>query len=360
MRHLITGGAGFIGSYLAEALLERGDEVHVLDNLSTGCMDNIQSIRRNPRFSYTIDTMFNEPLLAELIDQADQIHHLAAAVGVQLIIKSPVRTIETNTQGTELVLKHAAKKSKRVFFASTSEVYGKSQAFPFSENGELVLGAPPKGRWSYACSKALDEFLCLAYWNEQSLPTTILRLFNTVGPRQVGHYGMVLPTFVQQALQGKSMTVYGSGEQSRCFSSVHDVIECWIAVSQEDSTVGNIYNIGSDQEISIEALAELVKRKTESESEIIRIPYETAYEAGFEDMPRRVPDVQKLRRTIGMAPVTTIERIVDMVVAHERERLSNQRPAADSPLKTRPRPLRTPIRPSESSSATIGASETTG
>ncbi len=354
MRHLITGGAGFIGSYLAEALLERGHQVHILDNLSTGCMDNIQHLRRHPQFSYTIDTMFNEPLLAELIDQADQIHHLAAAVGVQLIIKSPVRTIETNTQGTELVLRHAAKKSKRVFFASTSEVYGKSQAFPFTEDGELVLGAPPKGRWSYACSKALDEFLCLAYWNEKSLPTTILRLFNTVGPRQVGHYGMVLPTFVQQALSGKPITVYGSGEQSRCFSSVHDVIDCWIAVSEESSTVGTIYNIGSDQEISINALADLVKRKTNSESEIIKIPYETAYEEGFEDMPRRVPDVQRLRKTVGMAPVTTIERIVDLVVAYQRERMVPSRPV-DTPLKTRPRPLRTPVRPVDS--AAVPAAE---
>ncbi|MCA8960762.1 MAG: GDP-mannose 4,6-dehydratase [Planctomycetes bacterium] len=352
MRHLITGGAGFIGGYLAESLLERGHEVHVLDNLSTGSMDNIQRLRRHPGFTYTIDTIFHEPLLAELIDQADQVHHLAAAVGVQLIIKSPVRTIETNTQGTELVLEHAAKKSKRVFFASTSEVYGKSQDFPFSEEGDLVLGAPSKGRWSYACSKALDEFLCLAYWHEKSLPTTILRLFNTVGARQVGHYGMVLPTFVRQALRSEPITVFGNGCQSRCFSAVQDVVDCWIALSENAETVGQIYNIGSSHEITILGLARLVKEVTGSSSEIVQIPYDTAYEQGFEDMPRRVPDTRRLRQTIGMVPETPIARIVESVVAHERERLDSSAAKPQAPLTQRRRKLRTvPVAPPTSTSA---------
>lgn len=321
MRHLITGGAGFIGSYLAEKLLEKGDSVHVLDDLSTGSIDNIAPLRDHSRFSYSIASMMNEPLLAECVDGADMVHHLAAAVGVQLIVKSPVRTIETNTHGTELVLQHAAKKGKRVFFASTSEVYGKSREFPFSEDGELVLGAPPKGRWSYACSKALDEFLCLAYWNEKQLPTTICRLFNTVGPRQVGHYGMVLPTFVRQALEDQPITVHGTGNQSRCFSYVEDVVDCWLALTEKDSTVGKIYNIGSDQEITIREVAELVKRATDSNSEIVTIPYEQAYEQGFEDMQRRVPDLTRLRAEIGRAPSTSIEEIVARVVEHEHARL---------------------------------------
>lgn len=321
MRHLITGGAGFIGSYLAEALLDRGDDVHILDDLSTGSIENIAHLRDHQRFSYTIDTMMNEPLLAELVDQADQIHHLAAAVGVQLIIESPVRTIETNTHGTELVLRHAAKKGKRVFFASTSEVYGKSRQFPFSEDGELVLGAPPKGRWSYACSKALDEFLCLAYWNEKKLPTTICRLFNTVGPRQVGNYGMVVPSFIRQALEDQPITVHGTGEQSRCFSFVEDVVDCWLALTDRDSTIGKIYNVGSDQEITIRQVAELVKEVTGSASEIVTIPYEQAYERGFEDMQRRVPDLSRLKGEIGRAPTTSIEEIVARVVAYEQERL---------------------------------------
>ncbi len=321
MRHLITGGAGFIGCSLAEALLDRGEEVHIIDNLSTGSIDNIAQLRERPGFSYTIDTVMNEPLLAELIDRADEIHHLAAAVGVQLIIKSPVRTIETNIEGTELVLKHAAKKCKRVFLASTSEVYGKSHDIPFSEEGKLVLGPPSKGRWSYACSKALDEFLCLAYWNEYSLPCTIFRLFNTVGPRQVGHYGMVVPTFVRQALEGGPITVFGSGKQSRCFSAVDDVVRAWIALGKRESTVGRIYNIGSDQEIRIRDLARLVKEIVGSTAEIIRIPYETAYEEGFEDMPRRVPDLRRLRAEIGFVPRTPIRKIIENVVEYENPKL---------------------------------------
>ncbi|MCI0652816.1 MAG: GDP-mannose 4,6-dehydratase [Planctomycetes bacterium] len=320
MRHLITGGAGFIGSHLAEALLARGDQVTVLDNLSTGSIDNIEHLRGAPRFSYTIGTVANEPLLAELIDRADKIHHLAAAVGVQLIIKSPVRTIETNIGGTELVLRHAAKKSKSVFFASTSEVYGKSTDFPFREDGELVLGAPPIGRWSYACSKALDEFLCLAYFHEHGLPATIFRLFNTVGPRQVGHYGMVLPTFVRQALEDAPITVFGTGRQSRCFSAVGDVVRAWIELSDRPASVGQTYNIGSNLEISIGELAALVKEATGSASPIELIPYERAYESGFEDMPRRVPSLSRLEEALGWIPRTSIREIIDSVVASFTER----------------------------------------
>ncbi len=320
MHHLITGGAGFIGSYLADQLIRRGDTVHVLDDLSTGSIKNIAQLREHAGFSYTIDTIINEPLLAECIDEADVVHHLAAAVGVQLIVESPVRTIETNTHGTELVLKHAAKKKKRVIFASTSEVYGKSTQVPFHEDGELVLGAPPKGRWSYACSKAIDEFLCLAYGQELGLPTTICRLFNTVGPRQLGRYGMVVPNFVRQALEGEPITVFGTGEQTRCFSYVDDVVDCWIRVADQPESVGEIYNIGSTEEISIYALAELVREVSGSSSEIEKIPYEDAYAIGFEDMPRRVPDVTKLKALIQRAPDTSIRTIVESVVEYEREK----------------------------------------
>ncbi|MFQ5653181.1 MAG: NAD-dependent epimerase/dehydratase family protein [Planctomycetota bacterium] len=322
MRHLITGGAGFIGSYLAEALLDLGHEVHVLDNLSTGSIDNIEHLRCRSGFSHTIDTIMDEPLLADLIDEADRIHHLAAAVGVQLVVNSPVRTIHTNTEGTELVLKHAAKRSKRVLFASTSEVYGKSAHIPFAEDGDLVLGPPSKGRWSYACSKALDEFLCLAYCSEKELPVTILRLFNTVGPRQVEHYGMVLPTFVRQALEERPITVFGSGKQTRCFSAVEDVVEGWIALSDRESTVGRIYNVGSDQEIRIEELAELVREVTGSSSPIVKVPYEVAYERGFEDMPRRLPDLRRLRNEVGFVPSTPIREIAEQIVEHEESRLT--------------------------------------
>ena len=319
MRHLITGGAGFVGSHLTEALLERGDQVHVLDNLATGAIANIEHLKGHPGFSYTIESVMNESLLAELIDGADKVHHLAAAVGVQLIIESPVRTIETNIGATELVLKHAAKKGRPVFFASTSEVYGKSHDIPFCEDGDLVQGAPTKGRWSYACSKALDEFLCLAYCTEHGLPTTIFRLFNTVGPRQVSHYGMVLPTFVRQALAGDPVTVFGTGWQSRCFSYVGDVVSAWVALSDTPGVEGNIFNIGSDQEITIEELARLVIEVTGSRSTVEKIPYEEAYAAGFEDMQRRVPSLEKLRGVLGWGPSTSIRQIVERVVAHQLE-----------------------------------------
>src|SRR5437764_3865588 len=294
LRVLITGGAGFIGSHLSDAYLDRGDEVFVIDDLSTGSIENISHLKKNPRFRYTIDTVTNQPLLAELVDQCDVIFHLAAAVGVKLIVESPVRTIETNVHGTEVVLQLANKKKKKVLIASTSEVYGLSTEVPFREDGSLVMGATTKGRWSYACSKAIDEFLALAYWREKKLPTVVVRLFNTVGPRQTGQYGMVIPTFVKQALAGRPITVFGDGKQSRCFGYVGDVVGALMKLMDDESAVGEVFNIGSNQEISIMDLARKVKELANSESEIVLVPYDEAYEEGFEDMPRRIPDISKV------------------------------------------------------------------
>src|SRR3954453_7350188 len=268
MRVLITGGAGFVGSHLAEALLERGDEVFVLDNLSTGSIDNIAHLKGHPRFHYAIDTITNEPLLAELIDQCDTVVHLAAAVGVKLIVEAPVHTIETNVHGTEVVLKHANKKKKLVVIASTSEVYGKSLNVPFSEDADLVLGPTVKHRWAYACSKLIDEFLALAYWKERKLPVIIVRLFNTVGPRQTGQYGMVIPNFVRQALSGQPITVFGDGRQSRSFTYVGDVVRAMVALIDEPRAIGQVFNIGNGAEITIGALAERIKTLTGNRSEI--------------------------------------------------------------------------------------------
>jgi UDP-glucose 4-epimerase len=316
VRVLITGGAGFIGSHLAEALLERNDEVFVLDNLSTGSIDNISHLKSHPRFHYTIDTVANEPLLAEMIDRCDTVVHLAAAVGVKLIVEAPVHTIETNVHGTEVVLKHANKKKKLVLIASTSEVYGKSAEVPFREDADLVLGPTAKHRWAYACSKMIDEFLALAYWKERKLPVIIVRLFNTVGPRQTGQYGMVLPSFVRQALAGKPITVYGDGTQSRSFTYVGDVVRGMVALINEPAAVGQVFNIGNGKEISINALAAKVKQLTGSSSPIVRLPYDQAYEAGFEDMPRRVPDISKISGLIGYAPTVELDEIVTRVIEY--------------------------------------------
>jgi UDP-glucose 4-epimerase len=316
LRVLITGGSGFIGSHLADTYLGRGDEVFVIDDLSTGSFENIAHLKTNPRFHYTIDTVQNMPLLAELADRCDVIVHLAAAVGVKLIVESPVRTIETNVRGTEVVLAVANKKKKRVLVASTSEVYGLSTDVPFREDGNLVMGATTKGRWSYACSKAIDEFLALAYWREKKLPTTVVRLFNTVGPRQTGQYGMVIPTFVKQALAGRPITVYGSGEQTRCFGYVEDVVKALVALMDHPDSVGEVYNIGSSEEVSMNALAARIKTLTNSESEIVHIPYNEAYEEGFEDMPRRVPDTSKIYALIGFRPETTLDAILKSVIAY--------------------------------------------
>jgi UDP-glucose 4-epimerase len=316
LRYLITGGAGFIGSHLAEALLGRGEEVFILDDLSTGSVENIRHLKSNDRFHYVFDSIMNKQLLAELVDESDVIFHLAAAVGVRLIVESPVRTLETNVYGTQLVLDAASKKKKLVFTASTSEVYGKSDKVPFHEDADLVLGPTTKGRWSYAASKALDEFLALSYWKEKKQPVVIARLFNTVGPRQTGRYGMVLPNFVKQALDGSPITVYGSGEQSRCFCDVRDTVQAFLRLVGNDRAVGEVINIGTDEEISIEGLARIVKQRTKSESPITHTPYEEAYELGFEDMQRRVPLLDKLQRLTGFRPATPLTEIVDRVIEH--------------------------------------------
>jgi UDP-glucose 4-epimerase len=320
MRYLITGGAGFIGSHLSEALLERGRDVFVLDDLSTGSVENIRHLKSNSRFQYFFDSISNKQLLAELIDESDVVIHLAAAVGVRLIIESPVRTLETNIHGTQFVLDAASKKKKLVFIASTSEVYGKSDKVPFHEDADLVLGPTTKTRWSYAASKALDEFLALAYWKERKQPVKIARFFNTVGPRQTGRYGMVLPNFVQQALDGKPITVYGTGKQSRCFCDVRDCVEALIRLLATERSIGEVVNIGTDEEVTIEALAHIVKDRTGSDSPITFVPYEKAYEPGFEDMPRRVPSLEKLEKLTGFRPTTPLVEIVDRVVAHSRKR----------------------------------------
>ncbi len=323
MRVLITGGAGFVGSHLADAYLKRGDEVLVIDDLSTGTIDNIQHLKSNPKFHYTIDSVHNQPVTAELVDQSDIVVHLAAAVGVKLIVESPVRTIETNVRGTEVVLALANKKQKRVLIASTSEVYGLSADVPFREDGNLVMGATTKGRWSYACSKAIDEFLALAYWREKKLPTTVVRLFNTVGPRQTGRYGMVIPTFVKQALAGRPITVYGDGKQTRCFGYVGDVVGALIKLMDHPDSIGQVFNIGSTEEISIVKLAEKVKELTGSHSEIVFVPYDEAYEEGFEDMPRRVPDTSKINKLVGFKPEITLDGILETVISFHRGRPSS-------------------------------------
>jgi len=315
---LITGGAGFVGSHLADALLDRKDEVTVIDDLSTGAIRNISHLKNRPGFTYVIDTVLNAPLLAELVDEADQIYHLAAAVGVRLIVDSPVRTIETNVKTTEMVLAAACKKKKKVFVASTSEVYGKSTAVPFREDGDLVLGATSRGRWSYASSKAIDEFLAIAYWRERRCPTVIGRCFNTVGPRQTGHYGMVVPRFVQQALRDEPITVYGDGRQTRCFTHVHDAVRAMIGLMDADHTVGEVYNLGGERETPILDLAERVQQLTESASKISFVPYADAYGENFEDMPRRVPSLEKIRAAIGWEPVIGLNDILMSVIDYER------------------------------------------
>ena len=319
MRVLITGGAGFVGSHLSDGLLARGDEVFVLDDLSTGSIDNIAHLKGHPKFHYTIDTVTNEPVLAELIDRCDAIVHLAAAVGVKLIVEAPVHTIETNVHGTEVVLKHANKKKKLVVIASTSEVYGKSVDVPFREDADLVLGPSEKHRWAYACSKLIDEFLALAYWKERKLPVIILRLFNTVGPRQTGRYGMVIPNFVRQALAGHPITVFGDGTQSRSFTYVGDVVRAMLGLIDEPRAVGQVFNIGNGQEITIGDLAARIKTLTQSASAIVQVPYEQAYEAGFEDMPRRVPDISKVRSLVGYEPTVELDEILQRVIEYFRQ-----------------------------------------
>jgi len=318
---LITGGAGFIGSHLAEALLNKSHRVFVIDNLSTGSIENIEHLKKNNKFHYTIDTIMNKSVLAELIDKTDITFHLAAAVGVKLIVKSPVNTIKTNIYGTELILEYADIKKKPVIITSTSEVYGKSTKIPFEEEDDLVLGSTTKGRWSYACSKAIDEYLALAYARESNLPVIILRLFNTIGPRQTGDYGMVIPTFVKQALTGKPITVFGSGKQSRCFTYVDDVVKAMIALMETPNAYGNIFNLGNEIEITIEDVAKKVKKMANSKSKIVYVPFEEAYEEGFEDMERRVPDLKKIRECIAYKPETDIDETLKIVINYYKETL---------------------------------------
>lgn len=325
MRYLITGGAGFIGSHLAERLLDRGDHVVLLDNLSTGSVENIRHLKSLDRMQHHFDNIENRQLVAELVDDADVIVHLAAAVGVKLIVESPVRTIETNVNGTQMILEAACKKRKLVLTASTSEVYGKNTNVPFHEDADLVLGPTTKGRWSYAASKALDEFLALSYWKEKRLPVIVVRLFNTVGPRQTGRYGMVLPNFVKSALEQEPIHVYGNGQQSRCFCDVRDTVESLVRLMDTDKSVGEVINVGNTEEVTIEGLARRVKFRTASSSRIEFVPYDKAYEPGFEDMMRRVPCVDKLYALTGFRPHTSLDEIIDRVTAFFRDA---QRPAA--------------------------------
>jgi len=320
VRALITGGAGFIGSHLTEALLDNGDQVLILDNLSTGSIDNIAHLKGRAGFEYFVDTVNNEPLLAELIDRADVVFHFAAAVGVKLIVEQPVHTIETNVHGTEVVLKHANKKKKLVVIASTSEVYGKSEDVPFREDADLVLGPTTKHRWAYACSKAIDEFLALAYWKERKLPVIIVRFFNTVGPRQSGQYGMVIPNFVRQALAGEPITVFGDGKQQRAFTHVSDVVGALMKLVIEPKAIGQVINIGNMQEVSIYQLAERVRDLSGSTSPIKLIPYDQAYESGFEDMPRRVPDLTRVSQLVAYKPKYQLDEILTQVIDYFRKK----------------------------------------
>lgn len=329
MRALITGGAGFIGSHLAETLLREGNSVTVLDDLSTGSIANIRHLKQSKQFDYFIDTVMNRALLAELVDECDVIFHLAAAVGVRLIVESPVRTLHTNVRATELVLDVAKKKKKKVLITSTSEVYGKAVKIPFQEDDDLVIGPPVRGRWSYACSKAMDEFLAIAYHREYGVPVVLVRLFNTVGPRQTGMYGMVLPRFVSQALAGAPITIYGDGHQSRCFGWVGDVVGALSALSRHNAAEGMVFNIGSDEEVTINDVAALVKDVTGSTSPIRHLSYEEAYGKDFEDMQRRVPDLTRIRRTIDYQPTRCLREIVQAIAASFSERERCEHPEAD-------------------------------
>jgi UDP-glucose 4-epimerase len=316
---LITGGAGFIGSHLSEALLERGWTVEVIDDLSTGSIDNIAHLKGHSHFTYVLDSAMNRPVMMELVDRADVVFHLAAAVGVRMVVERPVHTIETNIKATELVLELAARKRKPVLIASTSEVYGKLDKPKFGEDDDVILGPTSRARWCYAASKMIDEFLARAYFKEKALPTVVARLFNTIGPRQTGQYGMVVPRFVRLALAGKPIPVYGDGTQRRSFTWVGDVVGAMLALIAHPKAYGEVFNIGHTAEISIYDLAVLVKRMTCSASEIILVPYEEAYEVGFEDMARRAPDISKIQALIGYRPVLELTEMLERIVAYERD-----------------------------------------
>ncbi len=322
MKVFITGGAGFIGSHVADALIDRGDTVLILDDLSTGSMENIDHLVGRDGFEYRIGSATDVPLVSELVDRCDVTIHLAAAVGVKLIVEKPVHTIETNVRATEVVLGAAAKKQKLVVLASTSEVYGKGIKIPFSEEDDLKLGSTSHSRWAYACSKALDEWLALAYYREKHVPVIVTRFFNTVGPRQTGRYGMVLPTFASQAVAGEPITVYGTGEQSRCFGHVRDAVEAVFRLMDTEEAIGEVVNVGTDREVTIRQLAEMVREAAGSQSDIVNVPYSEAYAEGFEDLERRVPDVRKLERLTGFKFSRSLEQVVEEVVADARSRLA--------------------------------------
>jgi UDP-glucose 4-epimerase len=324
-RALITGGAGFIGSHLAEQLLNRGYEVTVIDNLSTGRFENIAALEKRIGFRFAIEDIRNAAVMDRLVSECDVIYHLAAAVGVLNIVSSPIDTIEINVGGTEVVLKTARRYRRKVLIASTSEVYGKNEKVPFSEDDDRTLGPTTKSRWSYAASKELDEFLALAYHRAAELPVVVFRLFNTVGARQRGHYGMVVPRFVRWALKNEPIQVYGDGAQQRCFCNVNDVVQAIIGLGEASNVNGEVFNIGSNEEISIYALAERIKARTGSHSEIQLIPYDQAYEAGFEDMRRRVPDIRKIRACIGWQPTTPLDETIDQIIAYQKTRLHDDK-----------------------------------
>ena len=315
-RVLITGGAGFIGSHLAERFLALDAKVTAFDDMSTGSPHNVAHLNKHPGFKCVTGSVFDYTTLSDLVDQSDIVFHLAAAVGVRLVVDHPVRTMETNVHGTEMLLRAAARKRKRVIVTSTSEVYGKSNNLPFKEDSDLTLGPPTVSRWSYACSKALDEFLALAYWKEHRVPTTVVRLFNTVGPRQSARYGMVLARFMEQASQGEPITIHGSGEQTRCFAYVKETVECLIRLSDSSSSIGEVFNIGNNEEVSIKSLALLVKEVTGSPSNLMLVPYESAYGCGFEDMQRRVPSLEKLESAISYRPSMSVRRIIELLHEH--------------------------------------------
>ncbi len=318
MRALITGGAGFIGSHLAETLLELGHRVTIVDDLSTGSLDNLAGARESERFRFAIESVRNETVMDRLVSECDAIYHLASAVGVELIVNQPVEVIERCVLGTEMVLKLAARYRKQTLIASTSEIYGKSTRVPFAEDDDRLLGPTTKSRWSYSCSKAIDEFLALAYGKEYDLPVIIVRLFNTIGPRQQGRYGMVVPRFVRAAARGEPIRVFGDGSQTRCFSFVDDVVRALVALMEVPAAIGSVINVGTDEEVSIMDLAERVKRITGSDSKIVTVPYGEAYEAGFEDMQRRVPDLTRIRRLIGYRPTVDLDEVIRRIWHHER------------------------------------------
>ncbi|PPB79518.1 UDP-glucose 4-epimerase [Albidovulum inexpectatum] len=322
MKILITGGAGFIGSHLAERLIREGHDVTALDDLSTGRRENLVSIAAHPRFRLVEGSVLDTDLVEDLVDACDLVFHLAAAVGVKLIMEQPSRSILTNVGGTEAVLKAALRDRKPVFVASTSEVYGKSTRLPFHEDDDLVIGATRNLRWSYASAKQIDEFLALAFAREADLPVVILRFFNTTGPRQTGRYGMVVPNFVQAALEDRPLTVHGDGQQSRCFGHVADVVEALVRLMDCDAARGRVFNIGNDQEVTIRALAERIIAMTGSNAPIIHVPYESVYPEGFEDMARRIPDVSRLEQTIGFRPRRGLDEIIADIVAEKRARMA--------------------------------------